>query len=170
MAARLRSVRRAGAGWLDMAESLHRAVYFSKIETTLCGVLPPQPFIRPCMNARRPGLSGLFPRLRRLVLLPGVLIVSACLLSAAKTNLPLAAYEGSPQFANGVFRNPVPKPADGLLKPLDIVWNVLLNKPADAAPNAAPPVLARTRAEREAAPDRSLFRRGHSTMLIKRRG
>lgn len=122
------------------------------------------------MNARRPGLSGLFPRLRRLVLLPGVLIVSACLLSAAKTNLPLAAYEGSPQFANGVFRNPVPKPADGLLKTLGIVWNVLLNKPADATPNAAPPVLALTRAELEAAPDRSLFRLGHSTMLIKLRG
>lgn len=122
------------------------------------------------MNARRPGLSGLFLRLRRLVLLPGVLIVSACLLSAAKTNLPLAAYEGSPQFANGVFRNPVPKPADGLLKTLGIVWNVLLNKPADATPNAAPPVLALTRAELEAAPDRSLFRLGHSTMLIKLRG
>lgn len=122
------------------------------------------------MNARRPDFPGLFPRLRRLVLLPGVLIVSACLLSAAKTNLPLATYEGSAQFANGVFRNPVSKPADGLLKTLGIVWNVLLNKPADATPTAAPPVLALTRAELEAAPDRSLFRLGHSTMLIKLRG
>ena len=118
------------------------------------------------MNARRPR----FPRLRRLVLLPGVLIVSACLLSAAKTNLPLAAYEGSPQFANGVFRNPVPKPADGVGKMLGIIWNVLLNKPADAIPKAAPPVLALTRADLEADPDRSLFRLGHSTMLIKLRG
>ncbi|WP_200947066.1 MBL fold metallo-hydrolase [Lysobacter sp. Root494] len=108
--------------------------------------------------------------MRRLVLLSGVLIVSACLLSAAKTNLPLAAYEASPQFAEGVFRNPVPKPADGLFKTLGIVWNVLLNKPADATPKAAPPVLALTRAGLEAAPDRSLFRLGHSTMLIKLRG
>src|SRR5687768_14155687 len=126
------------------------------------------------MNARRPGFPSLFPglfsRLRRLVLLPGVLIVSACLLSAAKTNLPLATYEDSPQFANGVFRNPVPKPADGLLTTLAIVWNVLLNKSADAIPTAVPPVLALTRAELDAAPDRSLFRLGHSTMLIKLRG
>jgi len=110
------------------------------------------------------------PRLRRLALLTGILLVSACLLSAAKTTLPLATYEGSPQFADGVFRNPVPKPADGVRKTLGIIWNVLLNKPADATPKAAPPVLALTRAQLEAAPDRSLFRLGHSTMLIKLRG
>jgi len=118
------------------------------------------------MSARR----FRFPRLRRLVLLSGVLIVSACLLSATKTRLPLATYEGSPQFAEGVFRNPVPKPADGLGKTLGIIWNVLLNKPADATPKTVPPVLALTRAELEAAPDRSLFRLGHSTMLVKLRG
>jgi L-ascorbate metabolism protein UlaG (beta-lactamase superfamily) len=118
------------------------------------------------MTRRRPRL----PRLRRLALLTGVLLVSACLLSAAKTNLPLATYEGSPQFADGVFRNPVPKPADGLRKTLGIIWNVLLNKPADATPKVAPAVLALTRAQLDAAPDRSLFRLGHSTMLIKLRG
>ena len=118
------------------------------------------------MSRRCPRL----PRLRRLALLTGVLLVSACLLSAAKTNLPLATYEESPQFADGVFRNPVPKPADGVRKTLGIIWNVLLNKPADATPKAAPPVLALTRAQLEAAPDRSLFRLGHSTMLIKLRG
>ena len=118
------------------------------------------------MSRRCPRL----PRLRRLALLTGILLVSACLLSAAKTTLPLATYEGSPQFADGVFRNPVPKPADGVRKTLGIIWNVLLNKPADATPKAAPPVLALTRAQLEAAPDRSLFRLGHSTMLIKLRG
>jgi len=96
--------------------------------------------------------------------------MSACLLSAARTSLPLATYEGSPQFADGVFRNPVPKPADGPGKMLGIVWNVLLNKPADATPKTVPPVLALTRAQLEAAPDRSLFRLGHSTMLLKLRG
>jgi L-ascorbate metabolism protein UlaG (beta-lactamase superfamily) len=96
--------------------------------------------------------------------------VSPCLLSAAKANFPLAAYEDSPQFTGGVFRNPVPKPAAGVLKTLGIIWNVLLNKPADAVPKAAPPVSALTRAQLEAAPDRSLFRLGHSTMLIKLRG
>ncbi|GAB3097611.1 MBL fold metallo-hydrolase [Lysobacter terrae] len=96
--------------------------------------------------------------------------MTACLLSAAKTNLPVATYEGSAQYGDGVFRNPVPKPADGLGKTLGIIWNVLLNKPKDAVPRTAPPVLALTRGQLEAAPDRSLFRLGHSTMLIKLRG
>jgi L-ascorbate metabolism protein UlaG (beta-lactamase superfamily) len=121
------------------------------------------------MNTR-PGARPRLSRLRRLALLPGVLIVSACLLSAARTPAPLTAYEGSPQFAEGVFRNPVPKPADGVLKTLRIVWNVLLNKPADAVPAVAPAVTPLTRAQLEAAPDRSLFRLGHSTMLLKLRG
>ena len=111
-----------------------------------------------------------FRRLRRFAALSGALIVTACLLSAAKTNLPLATYEESPQFQGGVFRNPAPKPADGLFKTLGIIWNVLLHKPADSVPKHAPPVLALTRAQLEAAPDRSLFRLGHSTMLIKLRG
>ena len=96
--------------------------------------------------------------------------MSACLLSAAKPHAPVGPHADSPQFADGVFRNPVPKPADGLLKTLGIIWNVLLNKPADAVPAAAPPVLALTREQLEAAPDRSLFRLGHSTVLIKLRG
>jgi L-ascorbate metabolism protein UlaG (beta-lactamase superfamily) len=120
---------------------------------------------------RRPGSPRpRFPRLRRAVLSLGVLIVSACLLSAAKTNVPVAAYPDSPQSADGRFRNPVPKPAGGVIKTLGIIWNVLLNKPADTVPKTAPPVAALTRAQLEAAPDRSLFRLGHSTMLIKLRG
>jgi L-ascorbate metabolism protein UlaG (beta-lactamase superfamily) len=111
-----------------------------------------------------------FRRLRRAVLLLGVLIVSACLLSAAKTNLPVAAYPDSPQSADGRFRNPVPKPADGFGKTVRILWNFFFHKPANAVPTTAPPVLALTRAQLEAAPDRSLFRLGHSTMLLKLRG
>jgi L-ascorbate metabolism protein UlaG (beta-lactamase superfamily) len=96
--------------------------------------------------------------------------VSACLFSAAKTNLPVAGYADSPQAANGRFRNPVPKPVDCVLKTLGLVWDVLLNKPADTVPAAPLPVDMLTRAQLEAAPDRSLFRLGHSTMLIKLRG
>ena len=96
--------------------------------------------------------------------------MSACLISAAKTNLPVAGYPASPQTVDGRFRNPAPKPADGLAKTLKIVWNVLLNKPATTVPKASLPVDPLTRPELEAAPDRSLFRLGHSTMLIKLRG
>lgn len=96
--------------------------------------------------------------------------MSACLLSAAKTNLPVNGHPASPQAADGRFRNPAPKPADGVAKTLGIVWNVLLNKPATTVPKGPVPVDTLTRAELEAAPDRSLFRLGHSTMLIKLRG
>ena len=118
----------------------------------------------------RPGACPRIARLRRVALIPGVLLVSACLLSFARTSAPLEPYERSARYADGVFRNPVPKPADGLFKTLKIVWNVLLNKPADAAPAAVPAVATLTRAQLEAAPDRSLFRLGHSTVLLKLRG
>lgn len=109
-------------------------------------------------------------RLRRLSLLIGVLIVSACLLSFAKTNLPLDGYDTSPQFADGRFRNPIPRPATGVGKTLRILGDFLFNKPADAVPAAAPPVLALTPQQLADAPDHSLFRLGHSTLLIKLRG
>lgn len=114
-------------------------------------------------------LSALYP-MRRVLLTSGALLVTACLLSAAKTNLPVDDHPASPQAAEGRFRNPAPKPADGLGKTLGIVWNVLLNKPKTSVPSAPIPVERLTRADLEAAPDRSLFRLGHSTMLIKLRG
>jgi L-ascorbate metabolism protein UlaG (beta-lactamase superfamily) len=100
----------------------------------------------------------------------GVLIVIACLHSVVKTNLPAANYAVSPQSVDGRFRNPVPRPVDGVLKTLGLIWDVLLNKPADTVPATTLPVDTLTRAHLEAAPDRSLFRLGHSTILIKLRG
>ncbi|WP_083512815.1 MBL fold metallo-hydrolase [Lysobacter gummosus] len=109
-------------------------------------------------------------RLRRISLLTGALIVTACLFSAAKPHLPVAGYAASPQFTDGRFRNPNPRPAAGFLKMLRIIGDALWNKPADTVPAAAPPVLALTPEQLAQAPDHSLFRLGHSTMLIKLRG
>lgn len=82
--------------------------------------------------------------LRRLSLLTGALIVSICLLSNAKTALPVAGHATSPQFADGRFRNPDPRPATGFAKTLRIIGDILWNKPPDAVPATAPPVLALT--------------------------
>ena len=101
-------------------------------------------------------------------LIAGALIVTACL--SPLFGHPAADYPSSPQSFEGRFRNPVPKPADGLAKTLRIIWNVLLHKPATSVPDAPLPVQALTRADLDAAPDRSLFRLGHSTMLLKLRG
>ncbi|ALN94207.1 beta-lactamase superfamily domain protein [Lysobacter gummosus] len=96
--------------------------------------------------------------------------MTACLFSAAKPHLPVAGYAASPQFTDGRFRNPNPRPAAGFLKMLRIIGDALWNKPADTVPAAAPPVLALTPEQLAQAPDHSLFRLGHSTMLIKLRG
>ncbi|TAL95768.1 MAG: hydrolase [Paraburkholderia sp.] len=76
----------------------------------------------------------------------------------------------SPQHDGERFHNVKPRPAESLRKTLGIVWNVLLNKPRGTAPTDALPVDALTRAQLDAAPDRSLYRLGHSTMLLKLRG
>lgn len=95
--------------------------------------------------------------------------MTACL-SASATRLPPTRHATSPQFADGVFRNPLPRPAMGLRKTLRIIADALWNKPSDAVPAVAPPVLALTADDLAHAPDHSLFRLGHSTMLIKLRG
>ncbi|HTC27734.1 MBL fold metallo-hydrolase [Dyella sp.] len=79
-------------------------------------------------------------------------------------------YEASPQRRDNHFHNPAPRPSQPAGKTLGILWNVLFNKPAGTQPNSPLPVQALTRAQLEAAPDRSLYRLGHSTMLIKLRG
>jgi L-ascorbate metabolism protein UlaG (beta-lactamase superfamily) len=76
----------------------------------------------------------------------------------------------SPQHDGERFRNVKPRPAEGLGKTLGIMWNIIFNKPGDTVPTAALPVDTLTRADLDAAPDRSLFRLGHSTMLLKLRG
>jgi len=111
--------------------------------------------------------------LRRLAiatLVLGVLLVSACALSFARTNRPLADYPASAQSADGRFRNPVPRPAQGFVEFVRILWDFTFHKPDNTVPATPPQVLPLTRADLDAAPDRSLYRLGHSTLLIKLRG
>jgi len=68
------------------------------------------------------------------------------------------------------FRNVKPQPVEGLGKTLGIIWNILLHKPDDAVPAAALPIDALTREQLDAAPDRSVYRLGHSTLLFKLQG
>ncbi|QAU24524.1 hydrolase [Dyella sp. M7H15-1] len=79
-------------------------------------------------------------------------------------------YQRSPQRRDGHFQNPAPRPAQSLGKNLRIIWNAFFNKPAGTVPNGLVPVQAVSRVQLDAAPNRSLFRLGHSTMLIKLRG
>ena len=47
------------------------------------------------------------------------------------------------------------------------MWKFLFNKPKDTVPNTAIPVLSLSKEQLLSAPDRSLFRLGHSTILLK---
>ena len=103
-------------------------------------------------------------------LLLGAFAVSACTLSAWRTSRPVADYPSSAQAGDGRFRNPVPRPPMAGGDVARIWWDFLFSTPKDAEPAVAPEVLPLTRADLEAAPDRSLYRLGHSTLLLKLRG
>lgn len=89
-------------------------------------------------------------------------IMSYCTFASAAT-----AHTDSPQFADGKFRNPVRMREHSLGEMARLWWNVMFNKPQGTMPAAAIPVRPLTRAELLAAPDDTLYRLGHSTMLIK---
>ena len=76
----------------------------------------------------------------------------------------------SPQHDGERFRNIKPRPVEGIGKMLGIAWNMLVDKPRGTAPSGTLPIDTVTRGELDAAPDRSLYRLGHSTMLLKLRG
>lgn len=92
----------------------------------------------------------------------------ACLSSSACSGT--ARHGGSPQTAQGRFRNVVQAAAPGWRKALAISWSLLFDKPADSVPAAPVPVVALSAAQLQAAPDGSLYRLGHSTLLIKLQG
>lgn len=116
------------------------------------------PLIRP---RRRPRKRLLLP----LALL--LLIIMAYSLFEACAKPPAASYPQSAQYAEGRFRNRV-KPQDmGLAKTLAVLWRFAVDKPAGASPARPIPVLSLTRAALLAAPEQSLWRLGHSTLLLK---
>jgi len=76
----------------------------------------------------------------------------------------------SPQHRDGKFHNVVPRRSPGFRKTLGIAWRVLTQKPDTTVPRAPIPVRPLDAATLAAAPDASLFRLGHSTLLLKLAG
>ncbi|MES2018690.1 MAG: MBL fold metallo-hydrolase [Pseudomonadota bacterium] len=73
----------------------------------------------------------------------------------------------SPQFINGKFRNPAPMKRLSFAQNVKVAWTFAFNKKPDTVPTGVIPVRALTRAQLLAAPDHTLFRLGHSTLLLK---
>lgn len=68
---------------------------------------------------------------------------------------------------DGKFRNRAARHRLGFVKSLKLIATFLFGKPAHTVPAAAIPVLALNREQLLAAADNSLFRLGHSTLLLK---
>lgn len=83
---------------------------------------------------------------------------------------PIGDYTHSPQSRGGRFHNLTPRPASMPEPNAKVLWNVLFNKPKNTVPHTPVPIRALGRAELDAAPERSLYRLGHSTVLLKLRG
>lgn len=112
------------------------------------------------------------PLRRRLLLatLSTLILIAMAYSIFSRAAQPVASYTQSPQFAGGKFRNAAPRHALGLLKTVEVMWRFATGKPQDAAPRQPVPVHALTRSDLLAAPDLSLWRLGHSTMLFKIEG
>jgi L-ascorbate metabolism protein UlaG (beta-lactamase superfamily) len=76
----------------------------------------------------------------------------------------------SPQHDDGKFSNPAVRHKLGVMKTLKLMFTLAFAKPAHTMPTQAIPVHALSRTQLLAAPDQSLFRLGHSTMLLKLNG
>lgn len=83
----------------------------------------------------------------------------------------IADYATSPQSREGRFHNlRPPVPGDMPESVLRVWWDFLFNKPPGTEPASSVPIKRLSRADLDAAPDRSLYRLGHSTLLMKLRG
>lgn len=70
----------------------------------------------------------------------------------------------------GKFRNPVRMHKMGFFKAMGVMLRFMFDKPKDTVPRQPIPVRALSQAQLLAAPDHSLFRLGHSTVLLKLHG
>lgn len=72
--------------------------------------------------------------------------------------------------SSGQFRNDKALREPSLLNSLRIAWKFFFDKPVDTVPVGSIPVFELSRAQLEAAPDNTLYRLGHSTLLLKMQG
>lgn len=91
---------------------------------------------------------------------------AACAAPAASSS-----HAQPPRYADGRFRNAAPRHRLGFAKSMSVLWRLITGaKPAGTVPAAPIPVQPLTRAALLAAPDQSLWRLGHSTVLMKLEG
>ncbi|BCQ64131.1 hypothetical protein PBOI14_58810 [Pseudomonas sp. Boi14] len=91
-------------------------------------------------------------------------------MATVSSSITRAPREETSRQEQGAFRNHAPVRRAGFGKTLQIFWNMLFHKPRNTRPAGAIPVQPLTREQLLAAPDHSVYRLGHSTVLLKMRG
>ncbi|WP_019646620.1 MBL fold metallo-hydrolase [Novispirillum itersonii] len=78
----------------------------------------------------------------------------------------------APRTADGRFTNTTPRPPSATSggPDLKLIWTLLFNPPPETRPTRPVPVQPLSRADLANAPDNSLYRLGHSTVLMKLNG
>ena len=94
-------------------------------------------------------------------------VISTMAYASLCANSAPFTYTESLQQRDGKFRNAVPREAPGFAKTLAITWRVLTQKPDTTVPSAPIPVQQLSAEALVQAPDMSLYRLGHSTLLLK---
>lgn len=92
--------------------------------------------------------------------------------SGAASGASVPAGSAYRRDADGTFHNPVSEPKQGFWKTMGLFWDVMFRKPAGTAPSAAQavPVQPLTLEQLQSAADQTLYRLGHSTVLLKLQG
>lgn len=83
--------------------------------------------------------------------------------------MSLTTFKQAALSHQGRYHNKKQTQAHGFWKTLAISWRFMFNKPADTVPTLAIPILELSQQQLIDAPNNSLFRLGHSTVLMKMR-
>lgn len=94
----------------------------------------------------------------------GVLVLMA---TTILTDNSSAAHTRSAQSLESELKNPVKVTKGGQLEHARILWDFFFNKPADTRPSGQIPVRRVTREQLLNAPNGTVYRLGHSTVLMK---
>ncbi len=100
-------------------------------------------------------------------ILAGVFLVMAYSFNAGCSTL---SYEQSPQYHGGKFRNPARTNVISWNKATGMVYAFLYERSPETVPDKPIPVVPITRDDLLAAPDNTLYRLGHSSLLFKLNG
>ena len=101
------------------------------------------------------------------ILLSSILLGTLATMSYCTFAAENAAPYVSPQYSEGKFTNPVAVKKHNFFETLGLFWQLSFNKNANTVPSGIISVQVLTRAQVQAAPDNTLFRLGHSTLLLK---